>query len=404
MSISIFKETLHCRNNNLYLTEHESKKRPANALAGLYSNLFLAEIILKIGQQTFDAINQGRYREFDALLKNFGCQMTALDVFLLVNNPSVRLEAQAKAKKTLKKLHKIEVLYKEFADKRPSDAEKIDIKCDIKLSSNLAHLVSLKILGLINHNIVSQGAEVPITKLDKIEALTKDIFTQRKAEITQDAYKKHLHPYNKGLPIGKWIEKMQERESANSVMFIQIQAEMLDESVRGSLLDLVSGEYVKIAKATPKVVAAAQQPSGEVALRRMDNNIAVIKNKMFLGDSPREGALPVQIFFKMPEGKILCEKEVGELPLHTPVMVLEALLDRRVDRECLEKLLKKAGGVVNFANATLANVHQYTESFRFAADEKMKAALEPYQGKPYRKIFRKAQLEHMFTASVGELL
>ncbi len=399
-SESLFNEVFYSKDGNLFFTEDLRHNKHMNKKSALYSNLLLSEFILTVCKQTADALVEGRYKEFDALVKNFGCQMTALEVHQLVNQKELHDEAAKVSDRVSKYFEKIGELYETLKDKKLKDVSNQEHQqFDLTLSPEMSHLVRFKILGIVNSNCLDHGREQPTTNLQPLINLVNHIYENRRLLI-EGGYSDVLRSLKDKFPLKAWVGNLQAAESKSAAEFILNQAQSLSHERSPLLQQMLSHDYVRESKSTPKITSVPQLPSGEVAVRCF-NGILLVKNKLMLGDNLRPDAEPKKVFIRMPKGKILTDEKVAQLDQKCPVMVLETLINSKVTTDKLKGILQKKR-VVNFLNATLAHIPQYTQGTSQEQDEDMEKELEVFKTKSFHKIYKKAEVEHMFTSSIGE--
>lgn len=354
-------------------------------------NYYLAHILLEICQETADALKNGHYREYDALVKNFGCQMTALEVHQLIKQPHIKEEAE--------RVHQIATAQLEQLRQQKSSLPEGThgmsflsyahdrLNLEVNLSSQMAQLVRFKILNIINSNDLVNGRERPITDINPLN---------KRLEILNltDQDKRFM---SKNFSFKTWVEGLQEEESKHAAEFIRHAADQIVDPDRGPILrKMLAPDFAKLVRASPKILSVPQMHCGEVAVRAMDDGYIMVKNKLYNCDVPRKDAQPIKIVIKMPEERILSNDEMAQLSQDTPVMVLDTLMEP----DCNIANTITDLGVAKFLNATLSQLDQYVG--QSAPGPEIEADIAPY--KLLKETYKQAEVEHMYTSSLKDEL
>ncbi|MBA2369868.1 MAG: hypothetical protein H0V82_12755 [Candidatus Protochlamydia sp.] len=360
--------------------------------------IHLGQLILMICEETVQAITACHYKQFDALVKNFGCQITALENFEISDQPDIKNEAwaiQLCVKKNLEHLKSIQNKPPLEHNIRGFEDYLNQLKVTILVSDPMARLIRFKILNIINSNkiLVDKDGirrEVPITKIENLKKRIKNlpITTQEMKALEK-------------FPFKSWVEGLQLEESEKAVRYIQSMAKtILCPDRDGILGEMLSDEFVRISKKSkPQVKSQPQLHSCEAAVRCIKGYV-LIKNKLFLGEFPREGAQPVRQMIKMPEGLFLTEDEEKLLDHQTAVFVIEVLMASHVNRDAIKMIISEAG-IVNFVNATVSRLPQYLEGTdgEKLQDDAIQEDIQAYHNDKYKEIYQMAEIEHIYTSS-----
>jgi hypothetical protein len=387
-------------------------KLPKNGKPGLFHahyrcNLVLAMLILEICQETADSIESKNYKNFDALIRNFGCQITALQNHRLFKNASLREEAKRVNALAQERMAAVAAYWA----KPPLGACGMDVvdylkqsDFDIQLSSEMAQLVRFRLLNLVNTNVFSRGKELPCTKVDEIMSRAGKI-------VTSFNLKHHKIHYEMTKTKGfydKWIAGLQAEEAKTAVSFIQSIGDELVQTgahPRAMLIDkMLSDKYARESKpfksSNSPIVSLPQLYTGEAALRGVDG-IVLIKNKLTFCGENISGVKPVKVFVKMPEGRVMSPEEIKAVSDDEPVVVLEGYIPSGM---ALASRVEEIG-VVALLNATLARLPQYasgTEKEEFSET----FFDDPEAGQDLKKfsamddVYRLITVDHMYCGSL----
>lgn len=401
MSISLFDVALPSQNcsagqtllNKIKLPQKGNMKWATNHYRQNYN---LANFLLEICKETAEAILNGHYNQFDALVKNFGCQMTAIEVHQLVKQPEIKKEALRVQQIATNQL----ALLASKKNGMPeglhgmSFADYMQNCCGIeaKLSPEMAQLLRFRILNIVNSNVLdTSGRERPQTDVSAL---------QGRLEALQMGTEERKF-LDKNFSLKTWVERLQEEESRHAAEYIRQAANQITDPERGPILQrMLSSEFARQAKAHTKVLSVPQMHCGEAAVRGIDEGYLLVKNKTHNCHVIRANAQPIKIVVKMPEEQILSVEEVALLPPETPVMVFDTLMTSECDIVDIINTI----GVVRLLNATLSQLPQYVRNIApdIQRDEEIKADIAQYQGLYH--VYKQAEVEHMYTSSLQDEL
>lgn len=359
-------------------------------------NLIMAKLIYKISQEAAEDILRSRYSHFDALVRNFGCQITALQNFRIFNKKGLWDEARRVHEKASECIQKID----SFWPKPPQGSNGMEfndylkqLDVDIQMSPEMLQMVRFKILNIVNTNVLFNGRELPKTNTDSLYRRCNEIAAE-----FNDKYRYQAHK----IPtcIASWIAGLQAEEAEAAIPFIQkVGSELIDS--RRDLIQRMLGEQhkristVRGSSSTP-IVSLPQLYTGEAALKGV-NGIVLVKNKMLLCGVPIASAEALQAYVKMPENRVLKPTEVAEIPNDEPIVVLEGYIPKKTN---LEERVESIG-LATLLNATLARLPQYASGTDNAPfdDAEAEKDLENFQTDP---AFEVIDVDHMYCASMGE--
>lgn len=407
MSISLFSSALPCEDSKegrVFFTQTRlpARGKPAYFSVQYKSHLFLAKLVLEICQETAEALLDPRYKKFDALVKNFGCQITALEVMRCFQEIDFHQEAEQICHLTAQRLAYLDGLEKAPLGKcNMTFVEYCQAaNLDIELSPAAAKLVRFRILNIINTNPLVNGTEKPVTDLQKLRGRMTGLETLYKNLRTEPLIyaKKHI-------PFEVWVHGLQAEESRFAVKYIQAASreyasESVDDRVRAEfLVKMLGDEFVRSSHSQTKstIVSQPQLYTGEMAFRAI-KGIVLLKNKTILGGEEIPGAQPIKAFVEMPGERILTSEEVSAFSARTPIIVLEGFI---ANDTVLEEKIAQIG-VFRILNATLARLEQYASKTSQAKIEDVEAVAEIKALKKDTEAFDVMQVDHMYCASIEE--
>lgn len=299
--------------------------------------LRIAALLLTITIEATKAIQEGRCKQFDALIGNFGCQITALEVQRLMRTENLSVmakEIQAKAEEQFKQCQ----IYINAPPKGLHMTTMIqylkDKNLDQDVCPEIAKLTRLRILNIVNTNVLKDGKEVPQTKYAKLNDYN------------------NIKKLDQGY-IVNLVECLQEEESISAAKFIKnVSKELCEKEIsQGPLLRRVLAKKMRCTTLPPthlkheaakgriygRIVSVPLIYNTEAVLRGIDG-ILLLKNKLKLCGKEIPDAKPLQIILKMPEERVLLPDEIGLLSESEPIFVIEGYV-RKEDwlRECVNQ-------------------------------------------------------------------
>lgn len=341
----------------------------------------LAELFLKTAREAAEDLAEFRYKKFDALIKNFGCQITALDVQKKVH---LKIAEEANAFKDIveSRIEKLQEITDTVPDSSCSEMSMPEylqkVGLDFEVSSSMADLVRLKLLNIVNSNKeVSQNGklrEVPYTNLG---ALLNNVGLDRKI-------------------LEKLIRAIQIDEAAKAAIFIRNEAAALSNTSRSLLIQrLLNINFQR--KGQSGIISLPLLYNTEAVIRSIQG-IILIKNKLLLCDKPIQNAKPMQVFLKMPEERILSEEEVERISQDEPLIVIEGYISNdTVLDEAIQKM-----GLIKIINANCAILEQYADQAKnqHIDDEEAQQDLADYA--KCQDAASIIEIDHIYCASIKE--
>ncbi len=312
----------------------------------------LEDLIIKIFQQTATAIQENRYKQFDALVKNFGCQISSLQVARAISSPHLKREAEE-----IDRLIREKSLPKNFGP-----------------SSQFLQLARFRVLTIINDNKLDPtGNEVPFTNLERLATIS----TLSKTKLNEIVF---------GLQV---------EESRNAALFIAEEANAIsDTELRKPLLQRLLSP---IFQRTSHLITSIPLSYNTEAVMIRFNGLVLLKNKLFLLDKPIEGTSKETVFIQMPQQRILEFQEVENLPIEEPLIVIEGFIAKE---KSIRELVQNVG-VRTLLNANCALIPQYISGCeQNLGDDEAVADLSVYASrKDINDVF---VVDHIFCSSVKE--
>lgn len=379
---NISKKIEASSNLNLQLDKADKQSR-------ISQNYRIAGLVLKVAEETALALQDCRYTAFDALVKNFGCQITALEVYQLVQDKSLIDESNS----MLKMLPKLQrELKAKQASISPNTAKQdfnysslmqntVPVLASFTVSKKMARLLRFRLLAIVNGNMLRNNQEVPITKYDPIQNILKD----QQFNITRDL-----------------IDGLQAQEARRAIRYIKEQVEKIDSSCPRKEFLREACQTVKEKNKTPEnrtpIPMMSLLYNMEVCMRRVERGIILVKNKIKLVGRPIQGAQPCHVYITMPEKRILTPMEVEELKDDTPLFVIEGYsktnsLAAKIQKLGLMKLVR-----INSSDPSIqfsgCDNNQLNETF-----EAERSRLDKYRQKVISKIF---EIDHVFCSSMAQ--
>lgn len=343
-------------------------------------------LLLKMTDESISAICNVQARQFDALVKNFGCQITALQVCQALQSSELIEEATSLmdyVKNCLSKplsvaLPDKTITFDEFLSERLVDRE---------VSPILSQLVRFRMLCVVNCNRKTEsGREEPYTNLD--------LLVKKVAKIDANL-------------VERIVSGIQADESVKAAKFIKQQAKLVEANSE-LLQRVVSKRFRRRSKTCKTAKGREFSPitsvsllfNTEIVIRRIAGPI-LIKNKLSIAGVKIEGAEKLNLYMKMPEEKILSCEEVDLLQPAQPLIVIEGYIRNAQD---LSAAIARLGllAIVN-ANTTASHVMQY-------ASQTDQSPIEDDDAREYLNKYSQEQelvenlfeIDHIYCSSIGE--
>lgn len=359
----------------------------------------LTILLLNVAIETGEAIADKRYKVFDALVGNFGCQITALDVYGKVSNKELCEEAKRVSKKAREKLKNLMDLEEEslgkdnlmfFSILTKEERQKIipmsqilqKAEIDFPVSIGLRDLCRFRLLQLINDNKLDEknGCEMPFTNISLLfkSGLDGRIITKKTVE--------------------QLINAIQIEEANKAASFIQQVA--LRMNIVEQRTEIIKRLLEDRFKKTYRTITSLPLNYNTEACLRSFQGILLIKNKLFnYLAQPIEGAISQKLFLKMPGETILNDKEITELSESEPLIVLEGVVRKEVS---LAETIMKVG----LYQLILSNCAELPQYANLPKDDPglidNEAQLEIKRLKDFNLSANKFYLDHFYCASAKE--
>ncbi len=302
-------------------------------------NTKLALLILTVAKETANAILENQFKKFDALVKNFGCHITALEVQQLMKKNVLRKEAKIV-------IAEIDLIMSKQKGSAYSIKEPMEVYnyikaagLDINVSPEFAHLVRFRMLNIVNDNILNnEGYEVPVTNLKLLNKKIKKSYS---------------------LPTHLLISGIQAEESRRAAPYIKNQADLLspEEVVRASIIQRLLDHSFLRSSASYKYSSIVSTPllySTEAVFRRT-KGLVLIKNKLNLLGERIKNIEAIKVFIEFPSQKILQPKELNKYSDQEPILVVEGYVRTQNLIAMISEL-----GIFTILNANAA-VHPNTQ-------------------------------------------
>lgn len=287
-------------------------------------------LVLKIALNALKAYQETRYTEFDALIKNWGCQITALEITELVQDPLLGLEVE----NTLPRVK--------------SCLQDEEFKT-LLVDPRVIRLTRLHLLKMVNFSVEDHGEEKPVTDVRNLTALT----TLGKNFLMQ------------------LVKSIQIDESVQAAFYIELKAAAIPLTVqRASLLQRVISPNER--RNSRGIVSHSSLHNTEVVFR-VYQGIVLLKNKTLMCGKPIPDAKLMKLYIRMPEEHVMHDKEIEQLPEATPLIVIEGYvkvpsiveLAEWLQEEGLIELLNADNGVIRINKEPLPNDPEGKEDFAF---------------------------------------
>lgn len=353
--------------------------------------LAYGELILKIGKSCTESILNHDYKQFDALIKNNGCQVTALQNYRLFQNPRLFKEAKMLAILIENRLSLLPYLQKNppfgnLGD--PIERYLSDCGIDCPISQNMAQCLRFRILQIVNTNRVVNSREIPHTKIENLL-----VYIQK--------------GYEEKLPLNAYVGALQAEESTISVRYIQnvaqeqlqkeknLRTEMIAYGLSDAFLRETASNRMRNLH---NIISLPQAYTCEAALRAIEDGVVVVKNKLYNGDERIKEAEPYRLFIKMPTEEILTETEVREMPNSLPIIALEGYI---ANTKTLAASIK-THGIVTILLANAARIKQYAScnSQSPIVDQSIAQDLATYLA--MQEAYEVIEMDHIYCTSIKE--
>lgn len=346
-------------------------------------NLRIGKLILKIASETASAICNSQDKPFDALIKNFGCQITAL-YLQIPSSFTLKIEAVI-----LKQL--IHAKLKMPCNTTPPEVGTDLVtflrnrNLDARASSEFIQLCRFRLLSIVNSNKLKEDREIPFTDFKPLLKMVKNT--------------------NSSI-VERLVSGIQAEESVKAAEFIRKQAALLSiDIVEKPLLQrLVSEKFRRQtdpcrSKKYSQIASVPLLFNTEVVIRRI-SGIILLKNKLMLIDKPIPHAKSLKIFLKMPEEQLLDKQTIALYAREEKVLVIEGYVK---SEEIISKISEFGILKIINANTSAPSMLQYASG----TDQK---PIEDEQANDYIGKFSKLEnivdqvfeIDHIYCASLKE--
>jgi hypothetical protein len=365
-------------------------KAETNAKCDL--NIRIAKILLCVAQEAANAILDARYKDFDPIVKNFGCQISAIELNEILSNERDALCDEAARINTFVQEKKLAL-----APRRPPELGKArsledylitNAKLDMLLSPKMARLVRMRLLCIVNKDVEKEGKAVPQTD---VELLCAKLGTKRATS-----------KQNIKSVIELIVGGLQAEESKNAVCYIRQRGVLLFDNIRRPLvvqaLTLERLSRVKNGSQytqTP-IMSVPLLHNTEAAIGSY-RGIVCVKNKLKIADRVIEGALVKKAFIRMPEQQLV---DIANLADDEPLIVIEGYINNQTDLK--NRVIQV--GLMNIVRAGCAQLPQYASGSSkdpiqdpLAADD-----IQRFASKDFQEARDLIEIDHIYCASIGE--
>ena len=324
------------------------------------SNVY-AELFLKIALGTAEAIRECHYKKFDALIRNFGCQITALQVHQLVQNPRLASTAAKIARKAI-------------------DHLKVETHSDIRVSREFSKLARFHLLYLVNKAVAvhdkndpSKVIEIPETSIEKLKKLSK-IKDQQLTDL---------------------VSAIQSEESIAAADFIKQEALQLGDFDRSGLIKKALTNTHQRRSTKFDIVSLPLLYNTEASLRRVTSGPILVKNKLLMAGKPIEGEKEIQLFFQSITGPEISKENIDP---KQSLVVIEGYIK---NADALFELIHTKG-LVHIINANCALYKQYASfTTQPLKDPELKKDLENYK-KEKNIPLNVFEIDHVYCSILGD--
>lgn len=365
-------------------------KTETNAKCDL--NIRIAKIFLCIAQETASAILDARYKDFDPIVKNFGCQISAVEINELLSDERDALCDEANRINKFVEEKKLELAPRKPPELKGSrslaDYLITNAKLDMLISPKMARLVRMRLLCIVNRDIEKEGKAVPQTD---VELLCAKLGTKRATS------KQNLKSVVELIVGG-----LQAEESKNAVYYIRQRGALLFDAIRRPLvaqaltLDRLSrvkngSQYTQ----TP-IMSVPLLHNTEAAIGSY-RGIVCVKNKLKIADRVIEGALAKKAFIRMPEQQLADIKTLAD---DEPLIVIEGYINNQTD---LKNRIMQVG-LMNIIRASCAPLPQYASGSCKDPIQDPQAAedVQRFNSKDFQEARDLIEIDHIYCASIKE--
>jgi hypothetical protein len=357
-------------------------------------NLQLGRLLLEIAKETPYAILEGRYKSLDALVKNFGCQMTALQVKRIVDMPQIIEKAEAIKTAIEEKLilcktlgkngNAVDIGNEDYPD-LASFLQKVGL--DLEVPVEIAQLVRFRLLCIINDNQGKDGVEIPFTNMALMQAKIKKLL---------------LNKIDSQL-VGTLVSGVQAEESRKALTFIRQEVMHLSDEItpRAQLIQrLLSSDFERKTKPGNKYSSIVSVPflyNHEAVFRVMQGVVLLKQKTTFCGKA--NGRPPLKLYLQLPQERVLEPNELALLPKKEAILVVEGYIKVLDLAEQVARV-----GLFTILNSNTACLDQYAQGSDQSPLEDEEAAIDvaDFASKKDEIVGEMFEIDHVYCASVQE--
>ncbi len=361
--------------------------------------LRVAEVLLRVLVETVDAVIDCRYGAFDPLVKNFGCQINAREISSICKR-STRESLVVEALRIKKCIQSMDAIIMPELDGETSFADYLISKAKIglQIAPEIARLVRMRLLCIVNSNIVKQSpdgpVEVPITQVSLLASYAVSDKTATK-------------------PIIELIVNGLQAEEAQCAATYIRRCALTIPQPRGAYIEraLVEARLSKVKEDGQKRVIQTAIVSlplmhNTEAVFRSYQGIVCVKNKLRLLDQPIPDALPKMLFLQMPGATPVDPRSLSS---EEPVIVIKGFIDNNTKLK--EAICEEGGdnmeeGLINILNANCARYWQFASgaSADPLCDKEAQNEVVRFKSVDFERAYRCVRIDHIYCLSLGEAL
>lgn len=369
MSISFYGSLIP---SNLKETECKNKEVYQN-------NLKLLELFLTLASQIRDCVEKCKYKKFDALVGNFGCQITALEVQQLIGQETLKSEIDQLDSVVPEKQERLQQVIKRTTSAAIKSCIGLNLVeiiaklgLDFEVSAKVSRLIRLRLLTIVNHNEIENGVEVPCTKYVNLQTVTKLSSKQ----------------------IQFLVDSIQSEESTRAARTIIEQVESLNCERALLLKQVLNERHIELAKSKTKRIELLPNLHNTEACLRLFQGHLLVKNKL-------QDAKPIKVWLEIASNRILKKEEIFILEPERPIVVIEGYV--RVEKRELKALIDHHG-IIPIVNANCAKLQpQYSGwgmNDTFSLPEEALKDIEKYAA--LDEVLKAFEADHIYCASIKE--
>ncbi len=346
-------------------------------------NMRIGILLLRVAEETANAVIDLRYKAFDPLVKNFGCQINAREIAEICRGSHDALCDEAQRIKQYVE-QKAQII-NELSVKPPQIGQTKSLAdylikqagITLEISAKMARLVRMRMLCIVNTNIEKEGREIPKTC---IELLASKITPALQPKII----------------VKLIVGGIQAEESRLAASYVQTKAVQMPDTLQRSLTLMRSSCVITNPKTDTAIVSLPLMHNTEAALASF-NGIICVKNKLQLCEKAIEGALEKKVFIKMPEAQAIKPIAIAD---EEPIIVIEGYIDNETN------LLARIAefGLLNIVKANCAILPQFASgaSKEPLEDEEAQSDVVRYASLDFDAARNILEIDHIYCASFKE--